>query len=64
MANNNQNNNQNDDKQRDDASAGEQTQAKDTNPGNFANDRQRASEAGRKGGQASTSSADTSDDDI
>lgn len=40
------------DKQREIASKGGQSQGKDSNPGNFANDRQKASEAGRKGGQA------------
>lgn len=39
-------------KQREIASKGGQSQGKENNPGNFANDRQKASEAGRKGGQA------------
>ncbi len=39
--------------QREIASKGGQSQGKENNPGNFANDRQKASEAGRKGGQAS-----------
>jgi uncharacterized protein len=34
------------------ASKGGQSQGKDNNPGNFANDRDRAREAGRKGGEA------------
>jgi hypothetical protein len=34
------------------ASKGGQSQGKDNNPGNFANDRERAREAGRKGGEA------------
>jgi uncharacterized protein len=38
-------------KQRDIASKGGQSQGRENNPGNFANDRQKASEAGRKGGQ-------------
>ncbi len=40
------------DKQREIASKGGQSQGKENNPGNFANDRERASEAGRKGGSA------------
>ena len=40
------------DMQREIASKGGQSQGKDNNPGNFANDRRKASEAGRKGGQA------------
>ncbi|HUO56028.1 MAG TPA: general stress protein [Candidatus Paceibacterota bacterium] len=39
--------------QREIASKGGQSQGKENNPGNFANDRQKASEAGKKGGQAS-----------
>jgi len=38
-------------KQRAIASKGGKSQGKDNNPGNFANDREKASEAGRKGGQ-------------
>jgi general stress protein YciG len=38
------------DKQREIASKGGRSQGKENNPGNFANDPQRASEAGRKGG--------------
>jgi general stress protein YciG len=34
------------------ASKGGQSQGKENNPGNFANDRDRAREAGRKGGEA------------
>jgi len=34
------------------ASKGGQSQGKDNNPGNFANDRDRAREAGRKGGES------------
>jgi general stress protein YciG len=51
--------------QREIASRGGHSQGKENNPGNFANDRQRASEAGRKGGQAShgaTSNMDMDDD--
>lgn len=39
-------------RQREIASKGGQAQGKANNPANFANDRQKASEAGRKGGQA------------
>jgi general stress protein YciG len=35
------------------ASKGGRSQGKETNPGNFANNPERAAEAGRKGGQAS-----------
>ena len=38
---------------RDQEQAGQRGGTKETNPGNFANDRARASEAGRKGGQNS-----------
>ena len=41
-----------DDKQREIASKGGKSQGKDNNPANFANDRKKASEAGRKGGQS------------
>jgi general stress protein YciG len=34
---------------------GGQSQGKENNPGNFANDREKASEAGKKGGQNSHS---------
>lgn len=34
------------------ASKGGQSQGKENNPGNFANDRERAREAGRKGGES------------
>lgn len=40
------------DKQREIASKGGQSQGKENNPGNFANDPARAAEAGRAGGQA------------
>jgi general stress protein YciG len=39
-------------RQREIASKGGQSQGKENNPANFANDRRKASEAGRKGGQA------------
>lgn len=39
-------------RQREIASKGGQSQGKANNPGNFANDRQKAREAGRKGGLA------------
>jgi general stress protein YciG len=38
--------------QREIASKGGQSQGKDNNPGNFANDREKARAAGRKGGEA------------
>lgn len=37
-------------KQREIARKGGQSQGRENNPGNFANDREKASEAGRKGG--------------
>jgi len=37
---------------RDTASKGGQGQGRENNPGNFANDREKAAEAGRKGGQS------------
>lgn len=37
------------------ASEGGHAQGKENNPGNFANDRKKASEAGRKGGKTSRS---------
>lgn len=40
-----------DDQQREIASKGGQSQGKENNPANFANDPKKASEAGRKGGQ-------------
>jgi general stress protein YciG len=61
MADNNKGNNRgggrgfasmDDDKQREIASKGGRSQGKENNPGNFANDPQRASEAGRKGGSS------------
>jgi uncharacterized protein len=39
--------------QRDIASKGGQSQGAENNPGNFANDRKKASEAGKKGGKSS-----------
>ena len=63
MANDNENENNNtsnrgfasmdEEQQREIASKGGQSQGKENNPGNFANDRRKASEAGKKGGQAS-----------
>lgn len=41
------------DKQREIASKGGQAQGKENNPANFANDRKKASEAGKEGGQSS-----------
>lgn len=41
-----------DDQQREIASKGGQSQGQENNPANFANDPQRANEAGRKGGQS------------
>lgn len=38
--------------QREIASKGGQSQGKENNPGNFANDREKARQAGRKGGEA------------
>ena len=40
-------------KQKDIASKGGKSQGAQNNPGNFANDKQKASEAGQKGGQNS-----------
>lgn len=40
-------------KQKDIASKGGHSQGKEDNPGNFANDREKASQAGEKGGHAS-----------
>jgi general stress protein YciG len=45
-------------KQREIASKGGQSQGKETNPGNFANDPARAAEAGRLGGQSRGQSQD------
>ncbi len=42
-------------RQREIASKGGQSQGKENNPGNFANNPERAAAAGRKGGQASGS---------
>lgn len=41
------------DKQREIASKGGQSQGQENNPANFANDKQKASEAGQKGGENS-----------
>jgi len=41
-------------RQREIASQGGRSQGKDNNPGNFANDPERAKEAGRKGGSSSS----------
>ncbi len=56
-------------KQREIASKGGKSQGKDNNPGNFANDREKAAAAGRIGGQhshgggrSSTTSEDTAND--
>ena len=49
--------------QREIASKGGKNQGKENNPGNFANDREKASEAGRKGGQASHGGGRRSDND-
>lgn len=50
------------DKQREIASKGGKSQGKDTNPGNFANDREKAAAAGRIGGQNSHGGGRQSDD--
>ena len=50
------------DKRRDIASKGGQSQGKDNNPGNFANDREKAVAAGQKGGQNSHGGGRTSQD--
>jgi hypothetical protein len=42
-----------DSKQREIASKGGQAQGKENNPANFANDKKKASEAGKKGGENS-----------
>ena len=47
-------------KQRDIASKGGQSQGKENNPGNFANDREKASRAGKKGGESSHSGGSSS----
>ena len=46
-------------KQKDIASKGGKSQGAQNNPGNFANDRQKASEAGQKGGQNSHGGGNT-----
>lgn len=43
-------------KQKEIASKGGKSQGKQNNPGNFANDRERASKAGKRGGESSTRS--------
>ncbi len=43
----------NEDKQREIASKGGKAQGKENNPANFANDKKKASEAGKKGGEHS-----------
>lgn len=45
-------------KQREIASKGGQSQGKENNPGNFANDPARAAEAGRHGGQSRRQNSD------
>jgi general stress protein YciG len=49
--------------QREIASKGGKSQGKENNPGNFANDREKASEAGRRGGQASHGNRDEDDNE-
>jgi general stress protein YciG len=49
-----------DQKQRDIASKGGQSQGQDSNPANFANDREKASRAGKKGGENSSTSGSSS----
>ncbi len=49
-------------KQREIASKGGKSQGKDTNPGNFANDREKAAAAGRIGGQSSRGGGRTDSD--
>lgn len=72
MANNNRNNNSGDtsnrgfasmdpEQQREIASKGGQSQGKENNPGNFANDREKASHAGRIGGEHSHGAQDSMD---
>jgi general stress protein YciG len=46
-------------KQKDIASKGGKSQGAQNNPGNFANDRQKASQAGQKGGQNSRGGGNT-----
>lgn len=50
------------DKQREIASKGGKSQGKENNPGNFANDREKASAAGRIGGQHSHGGGRRSED--
>ncbi len=46
-------------KRKDIASKGGQSQGAENNPANFANDNQKASEAGKKGGETSNSNSDS-----
>ena len=55
--------NNRDESQRDMTSSGGQGQGKESNPGNFANDRERAAEAGRRGGLASHGNRGNQEDD-
>ncbi|MCC7500381.1 hypothetical protein IT396_01055 [Candidatus Nomurabacteria bacterium] len=50
------------DRQREIASKGGKSQGKENNPGNFANDREKAAAAGRIGGQNSRGGGRNSDD--
>lgn len=50
------------DKQREIASKGGKSQGKENNPGNFANDREKAAAAGRIGGQHSRGGGRTGED--
>ncbi|HEX8762310.1 MAG TPA: KGG domain-containing protein [Candidatus Saccharimonadales bacterium] len=47
-------------KQREIASKGGRSQGKENNPGNFANDKQKAKSAGKKGGESSQSGGNQS----
>jgi general stress protein YciG len=49
-----------DEEQREIASKGGQAQGKENNPGNFANDREKARRAGKKGGENSRSGGNNS----
>ncbi len=51
-------------KQREIASKGGQSQGKENNPGNFANDPARAAEAGRQGGQSRRTSSQMEEDEL
>lgn len=46
------------------ARKGGQSQGKSTNPGNFANDREKASRAGREGGKNSRGTRDENESDM